>query len=119
MKNSTMKEIITNYQDMSYDNTNSAKSEIDEMNKSLIRAVCSNDMNACTQLLQAGANANTDIANGNSPLLIAVSKSYINVNIANLLIQHGANVDFLDDNLDSLLLCAVKSGREKKKCLEW
>lgn len=51
-------------------------------------AVCNSNIDAATMLLEAGANPNLDIF---SPLLVAVRKSCIEM--VNLLVTHGANVN--------------------------
>ena len=79
-----------------------------KMDRQLIEASIKNDPSRVQQLLQAGANVDSQDLRGRTALLVAVAEN--NMEVARLLIDAGADVNKQDRILDSPLLLAGANG---------
>ncbi len=81
---------------------------VNRIDRQLIEASANNEPATVKQLLQQGANVDSQDLRGRSALLVAVAENHIEV--ARLLIEAGANVNLQDRIQDSPLLLAGAEG---------
>lgn len=89
--------------------TQAVKVEMDKLNQALLTATSQGDKAAIERLLAEGADIDATDSRGRTSAMIAVHSGLLDV--FNLLVERGANINIRDNNLDNPLLFASAAGQ--------
>lgn len=89
--------------------TQAVNKEMNEMNHALLTAANQGDKEAITKLLKDGADIDATDERGRTSAMIAVHTNQLE--LFNLLVEHGANINIRDNRLDNPLLYSGAEGK--------